>query len=525
MIWHIFKKDWTLLYPFAAAVAAVHLGLMAALLQVGRFNGLGVSRIFFLAAGPNQMYALTNVLPQVALLASAFLIVAIVQQDAIPGVTQDWLVRPIKRRDLLLAKLVSVLIMVQAPIFAVDLIGALLNGFPLGQSLSAAAGHFVYLWFIPILPIFAFAALTRNFMEAIVGGTVIVAVRTVLTMPIGIGRLVPLSYMNPMTGFGWINLTIHLAILLAGAALLLSLLYFHRKTILSRSLLAVLILVYEFVPQVPLHAAFALEQRLSPEPGAGNSIAINFVPDRAALEDRQTGPGAYGRGEVFVLLPIRVTGIPDGSVLNGDFSSVHLILPGGESTSLGNQMGFQVWKEDPGDAEKAFSYGFRMPGALYRRLADQPLRVEVNYSLTLLRLAQSAALPATGGDLRTQGLGWCGTQMDSANNEISFGCIQAGPPPTCASFVLEYTPTHARNPKDAVCHPDYSPFRDRYEPDALSRFTERLPFGDPNGIDLYPVKAPMLADSLIKVRAYLPQDHFTRQLVIPTIRLRDWAAE
>src|SRR5207253_6768840 len=91
-------------------------------------------------------------------------------QDAIPGVRQDWLVRPVNRRDLLLAKILSVLVMVQAPMLAADFLEALLNGFPLGESLAAAGSRSGYIFLGFTLPLFALASLTRNFMEAIVGG-------------------------------------------------------------------------------------------------------------------------------------------------------------------------------------------------------------------------------------------------------------------------------------------------------------------------------------------------------------------
>ena len=70
-----------------------------------------------------ELYTMTNIFPILSYLASSFLIVAIVQQDAIPGVRQDWLVRPIRRRDLFLAKMLGVLLMALLPIFAADLSG------------------------------------------------------------------------------------------------------------------------------------------------------------------------------------------------------------------------------------------------------------------------------------------------------------------------------------------------------------------------------------------------------------------
>jgi hypothetical protein len=165
MTWHIFKKDWRLLWPYAAGLAALQFGMMAALLRIGRFQsapihfwrGMGS---FPVLEGGRTLYALTNVFPILGYLASSFLITAIVQQDAIPGIRQDWLVRPIRRRDLFLAKLLGVVLLVLAPICAADFSGALLNGFSLGPSLGAAVGRSVWLWFSLFLAVFALASLT-----------------------------------------------------------------------------------------------------------------------------------------------------------------------------------------------------------------------------------------------------------------------------------------------------------------------------------------------------------------------------
>src|SRR5208282_335158 len=132
----------------------------------------------------------------------------------------------------------------------------------------------------------------------------------------------------------------------AGAAALLGTQYFLRKTILSRWVMAGVILLYLLTPPVPWLSAFALEQRLSPDPGAANAVTIRFEPNREALADRQVGPSNAGRfGEVFVLLPVRGVDVPNESVLLGDFSTARLVLPDGQVENLGFQQGFQIWKE------------------------------------------------------------------------------------------------------------------------------------------------------------------------------------
>jgi hypothetical protein len=56
----------------------------------------------------------------------------------------------------------------------------------------------------------------------------------------------------------------------------------------------------------------------------------------------------------------------------------------------------------------------------------------------------------------------------------------------------------------------------------MTRFGAGLPFHDPSGLAQYPVDGSQLAESRVVLRIYQPLDHFTRRLVIPEIRLKDW---
>src|SRR5437764_10835420 len=118
MVLHILRKDWRLLWPLVAALAALQ-----ALLAFARFSA-GI----FVSGLPTTPAAFLE------LLAVATVITLVAHQDPVPGVRQDWLVRPILRRDLFLAKLSFVVVFVQAPWFATDLLQGLANGFSFGQS-------------------------------------------------------------------------------------------------------------------------------------------------------------------------------------------------------------------------------------------------------------------------------------------------------------------------------------------------------------------------------------------------------
>jgi hypothetical protein len=516
MIWHIAKKDLKLLWPLAACFGAVYALIDAWMLSLGRFG----STVF---TGHERSSMMVAYLPWIALAGSAVLATIIVQQDALPGARQDWLVRPIRRLDLLAAKIVAVLILVIAPIFVAHCSEALLTGFGVTQSAGAAGAVATYVFLAMAIPVIALASLTRNLMEAIVGAVIVMVVGPTLSRLV----MAPLFVLSTMQlPVAWIDVSIRSAILIAAACALLAVQYYFRKTTAGRWALGCAILVTYLLPVIPWQSAFAMQQRLAPAPGSGGSVAINFVPTRELLEDRKVGPGTYrGYGDVFIVLPVRATGVPEKSILLANLSTASLIPPQGQTEHLGTQNGFQITKQLPGDGQKPITYGIRVPAALYQRIADQPVRLEIDYSLTLMGQADAQSLPAVGGDGRSPLLGWCGTKVDRVSSEVLFGCVRPGSIPRCTVVMLEHKPSGASNKKYENCGASYAPIRDRYEIDALSRFGLTIPFADVPTGDPLTVTEAMLPESQVTARVYEPRDYFSRLMVIPEIKLRDWAME
>src|SRR5438876_3187335 len=151
MAWHILRKDWRLLWPLVTALAALQAVLAFARYEGGLFNGLPTVPMAFLE-----------------LLAVATVIMLVVQQDPIPGVRPDWLVRPIRRRDLFLAKLLFVIVFVQGPWFLTELVQGMTNGFALRQSAAAAAASGIRVGLALTLPVLAFAALAASVTETLI---------------------------------------------------------------------------------------------------------------------------------------------------------------------------------------------------------------------------------------------------------------------------------------------------------------------------------------------------------------------
>ena len=166
-----------------------------------------------------------------------------------------------------------------------------------------------------------------------------------------------------------------------------------------------------------------------------------------------------------------------------------------------------------------------IPESLYKSVRDQPVRMEVDYSLTLLRANPVQRMPALDGIRRVPEQGLCATRTNSGETQIEVHCITPGQEP-CAIAFLENPQTGKRtNAQIPGCALNYSPYFERVEGDSMSRFNRTFPFRDPSGQIEYPVDGSQLKDAQVAIEVYQPLAHFTRQVVIPDIRLGDWTEE
>lgn len=521
MVWHIFKKDWKLMWSFVAAVAFLH-GIAALIMfKLGLFNE------------DPMLEMLSYEVPNLAVFGSMFLIVAIVHLEAIPGVRQDWLTRPIPRRSLLLEKLLFVVITVEGPIFALSLAQGLAFGFSWRSSLLAAAAYVALLFFFLILPIFSFASVTRNMTEAFIlgcGCTLIMGAFLVLSSSMNQsahGTLIAVTH----SGIGWIGEVFRFALVTVAAGVILGSQYFRRKTVWARFFVVVfgsLLLVSTFLPWRPV---FAIEERLSSKPGAGAGVEMTFN----ALQERYKSPSGLlasaenrqrrREDDAEVFLPLQVAGVRNDAILLVDHVEVQLIGQDGRVLYHGAGEPFEFAREGPKPREVPIYQQIAIPMSLYSSAKDQTVQVRVDYSLTLFGLGRSYAMPSLDGDERMPGWGWCKTKMNEAGTAVELHCIEPGKGPMCASAFLENASSGAQNPPRSSCVSEYRPFGDKPTPDNFARFGTNLPFRDASGLAKFPVDGSQLPQSRVVIRNYEPEEHFTRSLVIPQIKLRDWEAQ
>ena len=522
MVWHIFRKDWKLLWIFVVAVALLHWISAVIRFKLGFFNE------------DEFLEMLSRYLPSLAVFGSMFLIAAIVHLEAIPGARQDWLTRPIPRRSLLLEKLLFVVIMVEGPIFAANLAQGLANGFSWRSSLLSTAWYVAFLFFFIILPILSFASVTRNMTEAFIlacGCTLIIATFLTLSGSMNYsahGTLISVTH----SGVGWIGEVFRFALISVAACVILGVQYLRRKTVWARFFVVLfgsLLLVSTYLPWGPV---YAIEERLSPRPGAGVGTELTFNQAQGRFKSPSgllvSAANGQRRGDEHaaeVFLPLQVAGVRNDAILLVDRVEMYLSGQDGRALYHGTGEPFEVAREGPNPREEPVYQQIEIPRLVYRSARDQAVQARADYSVTLFGLRRSYSLPALDGDERMPAWGRCETKMDEAGTNVELRCMEPGKGPICGTAFLENASSGAQNPPRSFCESEYRPFGDRPLPDNFARFGINLPFRDPSGLAKFPVDGSQLPQSRVVIRVYEPEDHFTRSLLIPQIKLGDWEAQ
>lgn len=529
MIWHIFKKDFKQHWLFAFAVAVLPFAIGAVHLKMDHFF--------------EENEALSTMLLLLELMfyfGVATLTAALVHNDSLVDVRQDWLVRPVRRRDLLGAKVLFLVLVAQLPLFVANIGGGLADGFAFSSTLTAAFTENLYFLLGFTLPVFAFSSLTKNLTEALGAAFALFIAVMGLEMLVAAG-----NGGNPLgptagSGIAWIPQTEQLLICFLAAAAILGLQYFRRSTHASRSVLCGAIALCVLIQDVPWRYAFGFEEAISGapaqvpsfrfDPGLGKfQSPVSVDPHSSGTQLSSRTLRVTDRGaEIYV--PIEVSGVEARSILKVDRASVHLLGANGEEEGAinpsGEQGDFEVPADDAtGSSSISHFEAVRIRSNLFNRIKNTPVALQIDYSATLFRLASRVSLPTDGANPRIPSVGWCRTEMNDSRTAIELRCLAAGTLPQCSTALLENPATGARNPAIHGCSDDYAPYLGRYKPpDIILREGAHLAFHDEAGLVHYPVDGSQIGNAQVVLKSYAVAGHFSSRLVIPSIRLADWSA-
>src|SRR5205814_626434 len=110
--------------------------------------------------------------------------------------------------------------------------------------------------------------------------------------------------------------------------------YYRRKTVPARWMTLALSFLVVFTQFVPWQQAFAIQQRLSPNRAAGQSVNVTFDPGFGKFH---SPPGANRRDDPTELwFPLAISGLSNDSALKVDRAQMRWTGADGRPEPLGN---------------------------------------------------------------------------------------------------------------------------------------------------------------------------------------------
>ncbi len=382
------------------------------------------------------------------------LIFSVFQNDSPVGLTDDWLCRPVPRRELLAAKLLLVLAVLYLSraiaTFGVDL--AL--GLPLVEALQDALLLQDPYILLPLPVVLIIAMVTRNLVQGI--GTLIGLFICVFVIPTPLtsepGPLDPgIGDALEAAGLGWIMLTPAKLVPLLLVAVVCWLVYWRKQITAARVLLVVTTLaiaMFIVLPMwvLPWSTVYAVQRAALPEAASEGAVVASrlqlrnpracFPATRIGNLSSDTAFGAARQFHSLRLWPeealrgagpdslafftsIEVDSLPlDWRVKLNYVQADYLIDGNKPSWSLRPA---RYITDDVGAGP--LSHAWMLPGFVVQDLAARSnTALRLQYSLTLLK-PRNFSLPTDGRRHVIPGFGRCTATVDVLGNDIDVECF------------------------------------------------------------------------------------------------------
>lgn len=386
MIWHIVRKDLRLLWPMAVIVAAVNL-TNAVLLTLG-----GTFARTRQLIDPGTLSWISNLaLPAVGIIGLVLLVVSAIQQDPLPGTTQDWLTRPIPRSRLWAAKLIFVLLAGLFPIFAGDVAMGIAAHFRPMDVFAVSLTRSLALLCLVCLPAAMIAAVTRKLTDVLVSGIgLIVLGAAILIAFIGLGIPAPVM----QSGYAWIILWIFIGVSAGLPLLLVPLQLRWRSTHRVRWILLFVCCVLPVLFFIPWNAAIRIQQAI--EGQVRSALNINEDGSRQVTFQKFDEPriGAPKTTWIWLSVPLSIEGAKANERVYVDRVAIRVVGLTGQEIYRGNSQvngtpgptGFLLLQEG-GFRKDAPEITLAVPAEIFAIARSAHAKIEVDLNLTEFALS------------------------------------------------------------------------------------------------------------------------------------------
>ena len=415
------------------------------------------------------------------LMALVVLVMAVFHLDSPASLSDDWLCRPVDKRELISAKLLLVLAVVYLPRAIGAFIADLCLGYSVGEALLDAALLQDKLTLFE-LPIILFGAIvTRTFVQGF--GVMFAIFICVFVIPTPFVR--PVGPLRPgirdellFTGMQWLAVTPAKLAALVLLAIGFWLMYWRRRIAAARILMALaacVTLLFVLIPMalIPWNATFAIQTAFGPAPPADaarislRNPRICFPTARRAdlssdaafvAATQRSGNHLWnseelrdvGPNSIAFLTHIEPRGQPPDWRVKLNYVRADYNVGG---VTLYSLRPARYITDHAGTG--ALAHAWMLPEPAVQRLRDAPAELELTYSLTLLK-PREYIVPTDGKRHALPGLGYCSASVDDSGNRIDVSCFSTFAPPAQISAALnEITASRVYGDAYVDFAPDY----------------------------------------------------------------------
>ena len=390
------------------------------------------------------------------------MIFAVFQLDSPASLTEDWLCRPLRKRELLCAKIALVLLAVYVPHAIGTLIADLTLGYPLSEVLLDALllPDELFLLLLPVMMLVAI--ITRTFVQAF--GVLMAIFIAVFVLPTPFMRD-PQPHTPGLdellqSGMVWLATAPARIVSLVLVVLGFWFVYRRRNLTVARVLMAVIVVATFFMFWLPMkflpwETTFAFQRAAGPAlPPDATGITLRssracfpatlranqstdaaFVAARGGLEPwNEEGLVNAGGNSVAFLTAIDVRGLPLDWRAKLAYVQANYSATGVPIESLRPAT---FITDNQGGA--ALNHYWMLPESTLQKLQGRQPTLKLSYSLALMK-PRDHHLPTDGKRHALPGLGWCSAKVDEAANQIDVDCFTAITHPTQISAQLNEIP-------------------------------------------------------------------------------------
>ena len=507
MIRPILRKDLALLWPLVATVTALEIITTVLLGTPGPLQRASLE----FGDGGDFAWISNVLLPLACLVGFVALVLAVIHQDRFPGTDQDWLVRPIARRTLVLAKVTFIGLAGLMPIFACDVAAGVFAHVPIGAAIGASAARSLLLFGIVVLPTALLGVVTRSLAEALVLA-ILALVVIALCMPV-VAQL-KISPFLVGTSYAWISEVVLAVTYAVLAPLIIGLQFAWRSTARLRWIVVAMLAASPLVLFLPPRVALIVHELAERSgPVTFLSLAPNPArPGRIAWRENW-GKALDVDPMARIVIPLSVSLATGSDAWRIDHQTIRIVSPDGATLyrpiydRLGSRASAVIEGPDDDDAE-ATAY---LPEESVRVAIARHARVEITLWLTSFERGFRSPLASLDGQAldaasRCNGI--------TVHGEPMTRCISTRPVSAC-QYIADAAGRRVDRswPGDNCRRFSYAPLPLSFWRDPYYTALIRIPFGD----DVSRERARGLERSIVN---FVPRAHAVRVVVVPIDTLR-----